>query len=139
MSGREALFPDVNQGCRLGVSRAITWFFEQVEEGIVLEDDYSYLIPTSFHIVQNYWSGTAMTCEFGVVVAVIFRTVNGVATAVITLAGTIIVGAGRVGDDVSMGTDLFSIDITIELGLFKTVVLNIQRGSFTGREYGKDF
>ena len=29
----------MNQGCRLGVSRAITWFFEQVEEGIILEDD----------------------------------------------------------------------------------------------------
>ena len=35
----ERLFSDVNQGCRLGVSRAITWFFEQVEEGIILEDD----------------------------------------------------------------------------------------------------
>lgn len=33
------LYSDVNQGCRLGVSRAITWFFEQVEEGIILEDD----------------------------------------------------------------------------------------------------
>lgn len=27
------------EGCRLGVSRAITWFFEQVEEGIILEDN----------------------------------------------------------------------------------------------------
>lgn len=35
----ERLYSDVNQGCRLGVSRAITWFFKQVEEGIVLEDD----------------------------------------------------------------------------------------------------
>ena len=33
------LYSDVNQGCRLGVSRAITWFFDQVEEGIILEDD----------------------------------------------------------------------------------------------------
>lgn len=33
------LYSDVNQGCRLGVSRAISWFFEQVEEGIILEDD----------------------------------------------------------------------------------------------------
>ena len=33
------LYSDVNLGCRLGVSRAITWFFEQVEEGIILEDD----------------------------------------------------------------------------------------------------
>lgn len=35
----ERLYSDVNQGCRLGVSRAITWFFEQVVEGIILEDD----------------------------------------------------------------------------------------------------
>ena len=33
------LYSHVNQGCRLGVSRAITWFFEHVEEGIILEDD----------------------------------------------------------------------------------------------------
>lgn len=35
----ERFYSDHNQGCRLGVSRAITWFFDQVEEGIVLEDD----------------------------------------------------------------------------------------------------
>jgi hypothetical protein len=35
----ERLYSNVNQGCRLGVSRAISWFFEQVEEGIILEDD----------------------------------------------------------------------------------------------------
>ena len=35
----ERLYSDSNQGCRLGVSSAITWFFEQVEEGIILEDD----------------------------------------------------------------------------------------------------
>jgi hypothetical protein len=35
----ERLYSDVNQGCRLGVSRAISWFFEHVEEGIILEDD----------------------------------------------------------------------------------------------------
>lgn len=35
----ERFYSDVNQGCYLGVSRAITWFFDQVEEGIILEDD----------------------------------------------------------------------------------------------------
>lgn len=35
----ERLFADANQGCRLGVSRAISWFFEQESEGIILEDD----------------------------------------------------------------------------------------------------
>ena len=33
------LYSNSNQGCRLGVSRAITWFFSHVEQGIILEDD----------------------------------------------------------------------------------------------------
>lgn len=33
------LFRETNLGCRAAVSSAITWFFEQVEAGIVLEDD----------------------------------------------------------------------------------------------------
>jgi hypothetical protein len=33
------LFQESNLGCGLGVSTAITWFFEQVERGIILEDD----------------------------------------------------------------------------------------------------
>jgi hypothetical protein len=35
----EYLQRDGNRGCRLAVSSAITWFFENVEEGIILEDD----------------------------------------------------------------------------------------------------
>ena len=33
------LFRDENLGCGLGPSSAITWFFENVDEGIILEDD----------------------------------------------------------------------------------------------------
>lgn len=33
------LFRDHNLGCGKGVSGAINWFFEQVDEGIILEDD----------------------------------------------------------------------------------------------------
>lgn len=33
------LYRDENFGCGLAVSSAITWFFEQVDEGIILEDD----------------------------------------------------------------------------------------------------
>lgn len=33
------LFRDQNLGCGLGPSSAITWFFENVDEGIILEDD----------------------------------------------------------------------------------------------------
>lgn len=33
------LFRDKNSGCKVSVSSAIDWFFENVEEGIILEDD----------------------------------------------------------------------------------------------------
>jgi hypothetical protein len=32
-------YSEFNQGCRLGVVNAITWFFENVDFGIILEDD----------------------------------------------------------------------------------------------------
>jgi hypothetical protein len=32
-------YSETNQGCREGVTSAINWFFEHVEEGIILEDD----------------------------------------------------------------------------------------------------
>ena len=35
----KTLFRETNLGCGLAVSEAITWFFEHVEEGIILEDD----------------------------------------------------------------------------------------------------
>ncbi len=35
----KTLFRDNNLGCKIGVSSAIDWFFKQVEEGIILEDD----------------------------------------------------------------------------------------------------
>jgi len=35
----KTLFRDKNLGCRLGISGGINWFFEHVEEGIILEDD----------------------------------------------------------------------------------------------------
>ena len=35
----KTLFREENLGCKLAVSSAISWFFEQVEQGIILEDD----------------------------------------------------------------------------------------------------
>jgi hypothetical protein len=35
----KTLFRETNLGCRRAVESAITWFFEQVEAGIILEDD----------------------------------------------------------------------------------------------------
>ena len=64
----ERFYSDVNQGCRLGVSRAITWFFEQVEEGIILEDDcvphpdFFYFCQT---LLQRYRTDTRVWCISG--------------------------------------------------------------------------
>lgn len=35
----KTLFRDKNLGCKMGVSSGISWFFENEEEGIILEDD----------------------------------------------------------------------------------------------------
>ena len=35
----KTLFREENLGCKIAVSAAITWFFEQEEQGIILEDD----------------------------------------------------------------------------------------------------
>lgn len=40
----KTLFRDTNLGCGLGVCSAVDWFFNQVEEGIILEDD---CLPTA--------------------------------------------------------------------------------------------
>jgi hypothetical protein len=54
-----------NQGCRKAVSRSISWFFEHVEEGIILEDDciphpdfflYSSTLLNRFRHDLRVWS-----------------------------------------------------------------------------------
>ena len=75
----ERFYSDVNQGCRLGVSRAITWFFQYVDEGIILEDD---CVPHP---------------SFFVLVDLIFRMGYGAEMEVIISVVTIIVGVGQVG------------------------------------------
>jgi len=47
----ETLFKDKNLGCKVAVSSAISWFFEHVSEGIILEDD-CVPHPTFFHFCQ---------------------------------------------------------------------------------------
>jgi len=64
----ERLYSDVNQGCRLGVSRAITWFFERVEEGIILEDDcvpHSDFFPYCQTLLERYRDDTRVWCISG--------------------------------------------------------------------------
>ena len=64
----ERLYSPTNQGCRLGVSRAITWFFEQVEEGIILEDDcvpHPDFFPYCTALLDRYRHDTRMWCISG--------------------------------------------------------------------------
>jgi hypothetical protein len=64
----ERLYSDVNQGCRLGVSNAITWFFEQVEEGIILEDDcvpHPDFFPYCTTLLERYRHDTRVWCITG--------------------------------------------------------------------------
>jgi hypothetical protein len=42
-------YKTVNQGCKMAVSSGITWFFDQVESGIILEDDC--LVDYSFFLM----------------------------------------------------------------------------------------
>ena len=62
------LYSDVNQGCRQGVSRAISWFFEHVEEGIILEDDcipHPSFFPYCSSLLQLYRDDTRVWCISG--------------------------------------------------------------------------
>ena len=57
-----------NQGCQLGVSSAITWFFEQVETGIVLEDDcvpHPDFFPYCQELLNYYEHDTRIWCISG--------------------------------------------------------------------------
>ena len=64
----ERLYSDVNQGCRLGVSRAISWFFEHVEYGIILEDDcvpHSDFFSYCTTLLKRYEHDTRIWCVSG--------------------------------------------------------------------------
>ena len=64
----KTLFRSKNQGCQLGVSSAITWFFEQEEEGIVLEDDcvpHPDFFPYCRELLNRYRNDTRIWCISG--------------------------------------------------------------------------
>ena len=64
----ERLYSDVNQGCSVGPIRAITWFFEHVEEGIILEDDcvpHPDFIPFCTTLLEYYRYDTRVWCISG--------------------------------------------------------------------------
>ena len=62
------LYQNKNLGCGEGVSSAITWFFENEEEGIILEDD---ILPHQdfFHfcddMLERYRDNTTIKCVCG--------------------------------------------------------------------------
>ena len=64
----ERLYSDVNQGCSIGPIRAISWFFEQVEEGIILEDDcvpHPDFFPYCTTLLERYRHDTRVWCISG--------------------------------------------------------------------------
>jgi len=57
----KTLFRDENLGCKMAVSSAITWFFENVEQGIILEDDClpdSSFFPYCEELLDQYKDDT---------------------------------------------------------------------------------
>jgi hypothetical protein len=61
-------YSDKNLGCKLGVSNAISWFFEHVEQGIILE--YDCLPSNDFfifceYLLEKYKSDTRITSITG--------------------------------------------------------------------------
>jgi hypothetical protein len=51
------LFQDANLGCKLAVSQAISWFFSEVESGIILEDDcvaHPSFFPFAAELLDRY-------------------------------------------------------------------------------------
>jgi len=60
-------YPD-NQGCKLGVAGGIRWFFSQVEEGIVLEDDtlpHESFFAYAAHMLERYRMVSQVGCIAG--------------------------------------------------------------------------
>lgn len=64
----ERLYSDVNLGCSVGPIRAITWFFEKVEEGIILEDDcvpHPDFFPYCATLLERYRHDSRVWCISG--------------------------------------------------------------------------
>lgn len=64
----KTLFRDENLGCRRAVSGAITWFFEEEEEGIILEDDClpdPSFFPYCSALLERYRDDERIMCVTG--------------------------------------------------------------------------
>lgn len=61
-------YSEENAGCRLGVSRAIDWFFESVDSGIILEDDCvpsPTFFPYCASLLERYRHDEQVMCISG--------------------------------------------------------------------------
>jgi len=64
----ERLYSDTNLGCRDGPVTAISWFFEQVEEGVILEDDcvpHPDFLPYCSQLLDYYRDDSRVWCITG--------------------------------------------------------------------------
>ena len=64
----KTLFQEKNLGCGMGVKTAIDWFFENVEEGIILEDDcvpHQDFFYFCSELLEYYRYDTRITCISG--------------------------------------------------------------------------
>jgi len=64
----KTLFQDKNLGCGIGVKTAIDWFFENVEEGIILEDDclpHQDFFLFCQELLEYYRNDTRISCISG--------------------------------------------------------------------------
>ncbi|MDW8236589.1 MAG: hypothetical protein RMK98_08240 [Bacteroidia bacterium] len=61
-------FNPTNQGLKLGVASGITWFFSQVEAGIILEDDtlpHPDFFTYATEMLERYWQDERIGCISG--------------------------------------------------------------------------
>ena len=66
------LFPATNLGCKLAVSNAINWLFENEEQGIILEDD-CLPHPDFFPFCQNLLQRYAKDCRVSAITGCNFQ------------------------------------------------------------------
>jgi hypothetical protein len=66
----KTLFRDENLGCKIAVSSALTWFFDNVQQGIILEDDCLpdlSFFPYCEELLERYKDDSRIGCINGTV------------------------------------------------------------------------
>ena len=64
----ERRYSEIHQGCKMGPAGAITWFFEHVERGIILEDDcvaHPDFFPYCRELLERYNNNSRVWCISG--------------------------------------------------------------------------